>query len=574
MEHDLLTDMALCIAAAWLLAMAAHFLRQSPILAYLAGGFLIGPAGLAWVGRPESIETIAELGLLFLLFMIGLEIDLKKVLRLGRLIGITTLTQVGGGLIITGGAIAISDVIPASGSLPLLYLAFASALSSTVIIVKLLYDRRELDTLPGRITLGVLVLQDVLAILFLAVQPDLQNPALATVLRSLAKGAVLVVITLAASRFVLPSLFRSVAMVPELVLVGALAWCFSVVGLAAWLGLSREMGSLIAGVALSTFPYALDVTARITSLRDFFVTLFFVALGMRLPAPTTALLLGASSYALALVTSRALTVFPTLYRMRCGFRASLLPTIHLSQVSEFSLVILSLGIKHGHVGEELAGTVAYAFVLLAVLSSGAINHADLIVRGASPALRRLGLRDLDAERPPPRTTTGTQAPSIFLLGFSWTASSLLEEIRQHQDSWLDRITVIDFNPRVHDELRRRGVRVLYGDITQRETLAHAGVQDAQVIVCTLPNTVLRGGTNLSLLRQLREINPQAQIIVHSNLLAEVPLLYAAGASFVSLPRLTEASELRATIAAACQGTLADRRSNLETTLRDRNEVVP
>ena len=171
-----------------------------------------------------------------------------------------------------------------------LYLAAAVALSSTVIIVKVLYDKLELDTLPGRITLGVLVLQDLFAILFLAIQPSLERPAArrrAAVGRARRRAAD---DGAADQPFTLPHLFQLIARLPELVLVGALAWCFAVAEFAEFLGLSREMGALIAGVSLSTFPYALDVTAKVTSLRDFFITLFFVALGMTIPLPTASVL--------------------------------------------------------------------------------------------------------------------------------------------------------------------------------------------------------------------------------------------------------------------------------------------
>ena len=155
-----------------------------------------------------------------------------------------------------------------------------------MIVVKLLYDKSELDTAAGRITLGILVFQDIWAILFLALQENLHDPAPAILLISLAKGIAVVAFSLLTSRYVLPVLFRSIAKVPELLLIGALAWCFFVVLVSSELGLSREMGALVAGVSLSTFPYALDVTAKVTTLRDFFITLFFVSLGTKIGRPT------------------------------------------------------------------------------------------------------------------------------------------------------------------------------------------------------------------------------------------------------------------------------------------------
>ncbi|MEI9895422.1 MAG: cation:proton antiporter [Chthoniobacter sp.] len=331
--HELIRDITMCIAAAWLLGLVAQFLRQPILLAYLAGGFALGPAGFKFIESAESIQAIAELGLILLLFMIGLEIDLKKILSAGRSITLTALVQIGSGVVLGIVFFRCLGFGLGGGQWDALYLAIAGALSSTVIIVKVLYDKQELDTQTGRVTLGVLVLQDLAAILFLAVQPNLERLAPSILLLSLVRVVVLIAATLAVSRYVLPAIFRRVARSPELMQVGALAWCFLVGELGERLHLSREMGALVAGVALSTFPYALDVTAKVTSLRDFFITLFFVGLGMQIPMPTGSLVGWALVFAAFVVLTRGLTVFIPLYLMRQGLRMSIIPAINLSQVS-------------------------------------------------------------------------------------------------------------------------------------------------------------------------------------------------------------------------------------------------
>src|SRR4051794_35001238 len=350
--HELIRDITFSIGAAWLLGIVAQFLRQPPLLAYLVGGFALGPAGLKLIQSAESIEAISELGLIFLLFMIGLEIDLKKIASAGRSITLTAVAQIVGGLLLGVLFFRLCGFGLRSGSWDALYLAVAAALSSTVIIVKVLYEKQELDTLTGRITLGVLVLQDLAAILFLAIQPNLENLAPGVLLLSLVRVVVLVAAALAISRYLLPAVFHRVARSPELVQVGALAWCFLLGELGERLHLSREMGALIAGVALSTFPYALDVTAKVTSLRDFFVTLFFVGLGMKIPMPNGTLILWACVFAAFVVVSRMLTTFLPLYSLRQGLRTSLVPAINLCQVSEFSLVVLALGASAHHLKYE------------------------------------------------------------------------------------------------------------------------------------------------------------------------------------------------------------------------------
>ncbi|MBV5271210.1 MAG: cation:proton antiporter, partial [Afipia sp.] len=205
--HQLIADITFSILFAWVLGLAAHFFRQPLILAYLVAGFLIGPFGMKWVKSEESIRTISELGLIFMLFMIGLEIDLKKIIRAGRVILIAA-----GGQLIGACVIGVAFFVAMGLSLgngrgfDALYLTVACALSSTVIIVKVLYEKRELDTLPGRITLGVLVLQDIFAILFLAVQPSLADLQISIVLLSIGRVGALVATAMILSRFVLPKI--------------------------------------------------------------------------------------------------------------------------------------------------------------------------------------------------------------------------------------------------------------------------------------------------------------------------------------------------------------------------------
>jgi Kef-type K+ transport system membrane component KefB len=574
--YSLINDIAICIVAAFALAVVSQWFKQPLIIAYLVAGLIVGPVGFGWIQDDHSIETIGELGLMFLLFMIGLEIDLKKVLQSGKLILVTAIVQIAGCFFLGVGVFKLAGFSMGGGHLDAIYLGFALTFSSTVIIVKILYDKREIDTLPGRITLGVLVLQDVAAILVLAIQKDLADPEFAAMGRSFLNVMVLLAVSFAASRFLLPALFRSVARLPELVLVGALAWCFLVAGLAAALGLSREMGALVAGVAISTFPYTMDVAARVNTLRDFFVTLFFVSLGMQIPAPTGDMLMWACVLSALVVVSRSITVFPVLYKMKMGHRSSLLPMLNLSQVSEFSLVMVSLGMGMGHVSERTVGIILYAFVITAVLSSYAITQSGVLLEMGSRLLKAMGLKDLDQvlEKEGGGSGLGDAPAEIYMLGFSWTASSLLDEVTRNHSELLPRLAVIDFNPVVIRELEKRNVRVLYGDITKRDTLRHAKVGEAKVIVCTLPNTLLKGATNLRLLKELRAINPHARIIVHAELISDIATLYEAGADYVSAPRLIEAERLSDVICAACENRLAERRAELDERVAGRDEVIP
>ncbi|MGY3447217.1 cation:proton antiporter domain-containing protein [Bradyrhizobium sp. USDA 4473] len=576
--HELIPDITLCILFAWGIGLLAHFSRQPLILAYLIAGFFIGPFGMGWVKSQESISVISELGLIFMLFMIGLEIDLKKIIRAGKVILFAGAGELIGGCLIGVAFFGGIGLAIGGGKFDAVYLCVACALSSTVIIVKVLYEKRELDTLPGRITLGVLVLQDIFAILFLAVQPSLDNLQISVVLLSIARVAVLVATALVLSRYVLPRLFHQIARRPELVLLGALAWCFLIGEIAERLHLSREMGSLVAGVSISTFPYALDVTAKVTTLRDFFITLFFVALGMTIPIPGLQVIGLALVIAAFTVVSRLVTTFTPLYLMKQGLRASLLPAINLAQISEFSLVVIQTGIAANHIGTETASAASFAFVVLAVLSTFAMGRSDQIVRGLIGPLKRIGLRDLDHVGEG-RGEGGQEGGHgeirrIVILGFFRAASALISQIERQNQSLLEQISVIDFNPLVFRTLSDRGMHVIYGDISNVDTLVHAGIGKAEIIILSVPDFLLVGADNEKLVRHVRALNPTARIVATADLLTGVDDLYAAGADYVTVTRLSDAAELYSVIEAADAGLLDDKRAELDAQLADRREVLP
>jgi Kef-type K+ transport system membrane component KefB len=556
---DLLSSIGICVGAAALLALVSWRLRQPLILAYLVTGVVIGPSqvGLDLVKDQASIQTVAEIGLILLLFIIGLEIDLKKLASAGAPVLLTGALQVPICIGLGWGFFYLIGVRNTQGNYALLYLAACMSLSSTLVVVKLLYDKFELDTLPGRITLGVLVIQDLWAVAMIAVQPNLLNPDLLPLAFSLWKGALLVVGGLALSKYLLPHLFRAVAKAPELVLVSALAWCFFLAGIASYIGLSREMGALIAGISLSTFPYNLDVMAKAVSIRDFFVTLFFVALGMQIPVPSLNVIEIALAASAFVILSR-LSVVPILYALRLGHRASLLPAINLAQVSEFSIVIASLGlarcasevggkcIQH-QIGPDVLTIVIITFAITSVTSTYMINSSHSVQRLLSKGLKLLRIRDLDVGETAPERTEARSETMVFL-GFFRDASSILLDLENDANAvdaqvLLDKILVIDFNPTVMRELRRRGISCVYGDVAHADTLRHAGIGNAELVVCSITDDILRGTSNLRLLRNIRAACPKARVMLTTEHIPQALHFYEAGADFVYIPRLQSALQI-------------------------------
>jgi Kef-type K+ transport system membrane component KefB len=546
---DLISNVGIAFVAATIMAIAGHILRQPLLLAYIAAGIVIGPKiGLGLIKNLNNIETISQFGLILLLFSIGLEIDIKKLRESGKALIISGFLQFPVTVLIGIGFFYLLGYNFGAGKYDILYLAACCGLSSTAIVIKLLYNKFELDTLAGKITIGILVFQNIWIIILLRMQPNLSHLAGSQVLLSFLKGGLLVFLSMLASKYVLPRVFKSIAKLPELVLVASLGWCFCVCGAAAYLGLSLEMGALIAGVAISTFPYNLDVISRVVNMRDFFVTLFFVSLGMQIPNPleNTGLLLTAGFASIFLVLSRFVSIFPFLYSSKKSLRVSLLPSINLAQISEFSLVIASIGVSAGHISYDTLTVIIFIFVITSVISTYTIKYNDPIQKALAAGLMKIGLKDMKSAAKEEKTSIGKE---IALLGFHRTASSLIHEIAafdqgsSSSSSLKDRLVVIDFNPEIFKSLQSLGIKIIYGDISNLETLHHAGIQDVKIVVSTIPDTILVGTDNLRIIRLMKEICPHAKIIVTAESSGRALKMYSEGADYVFVPSILSAKNL-------------------------------
>jgi Kef-type K+ transport system membrane component KefB/Trk K+ transport system NAD-binding subunit len=548
-HSNLISSVGIAILAATIMAYIGFVLKQPLLLAYIAAGIVIGPRiGLGLVKDINDIETISHFGLILLLFLIGLEIDIKKLKESGKSLLVSGLSQFPITALIGVGFFLLLGYTFGGGKYDLLYLAACCSLSSTAIVVKLLYGKFELDTLAGRITLGILVFQDIWAIVLLGIQPNLADPDIFQILLSFGKGILLVVLSMIISKYILPRIFKSIAKLPELVLISSLGWCFLVCWAAGFFNLSLEMGALIAGVAISTFPYNLDVIAKVVNIRDFFVTLFFVSLGMQIPNPfdNPSILITAAIASAFLISSRFISIFPVLYSLKNGLRVSLLTFINLSQISEFSLVIATIGVAAGHITRDTMSVIIFVFVITSILSTYMIKYNDSIQKGLAFLLQKLGLKDIQSAEYEDEIAVGRE---IALLGFYRTASSLVHELisnEQNKSTALrlkDKLVVVDFNPEIHESLQSRGIKVVYGDISHLDTLHHAGIQDVKIVISTIPDTILVGTDNLKIIKHIKEICPNAKIIVTAESIERALKMYAEGADYVFIPRILAAKNI-------------------------------
>ncbi len=542
--HGLLPDIGIALIAATALGLASHWLRQPVILGYLIAGALVGPIGFGWVHDRNSIETIGEIGLVLLLFIIGLEMDLRQLAASGRQLLIAGLGQFPLSFVLGLLAFPLFGWALAAGGLREgLYLALLTGLSSTAIVVKLLADKVELDTIAGRLTVGILVLQDVFAILVLAFQPNLSDPSLGPVLKALGGTIVLVVGGWLASRWVLGPVFHSISRTPELVVAVSIGWCAFTAAAASMLELSSSMGALVAGLALANTPFRIHVAAKTLPLRDFFLTLFFVALGMQIVRPTWALAGPVAAVVGFVVVSRFLTVYPLVAFTGGGRRTAFITSLNLAQVSEFSLVIAALGLTFRHISPDFMGVIIYAMAVTAVLSSYLIRFSHPLSTVWDRLLGHLGLgrsRDTDAAE------GAADHRPIAVLGVHRTARAVLE--RLERDGRLGEVLVVDFNTEVLNEWRAKGCTGVFGDLASLDTLHHAHLEHARVIVLSVPDMLLKGVDTLALVRSCRALSPHAVILAPADSAAQAESLRAAGADAVVLPHELLADRLVSALA--------------------------
>jgi len=556
---SLVNDIGIALLTAGLLALIFHRLRIPSIAAFLVAGILIGPIGTGQVTDPDNIDTIAQLGFIFLLFLIGLEIDFKKIFGSGKAVTVSGVLQYP--LTILFGIASVKLLIwlgigaelLTSSKYAAVYIGVIIAGSSTLLVVKLFQEHFELDTEPGRLALGLLIFQDIWVIIVILIQPNIQNPELGPIALSFLGIGVLSVLAVALSRFVIETGFEWIAKTPELTLTAALAWCFTVVFFGSNLDLMVElafgfnphmsvgpgMSALIAGACIANLPSSTEVITKVSTVKDFFITLFFVALGISIPAPDGwGVVILAVVLAIIAILARQLVFFPLFYFTGVDQRNAMVSAVRLAQISEFGLVIAFLGVQHGHMDPNLSAAVIFAFVITALATPVMYSKAYEIHGWIRPLLEKLGFK-----APPELHAEKIHAYKLALLGFHRHASSLLSDLVENNPELVRETLVVDFNVAIHPRIAATGATVKYGDLSNSETLHHIGLGQAEVVICTIPDDLLRGITNRDLVGLVREMNPHATIIANAISFSEVDNVYAAGADYVYMARLESSSAL-------------------------------
>ncbi len=553
----LVQEIGLSLFVAGGLAVLFARLNIPSIAAFILAGVLVGPQVLHLVTETSNIDAIAQIGFVLLLFVIGLEIDVRSLLAGGKPLLVAGVVQYPLTLLLGLGCSKLLIVAGLGGVLeemPLapLYMGLAIAGSSSLLVVKLFQENFQLDTQPGRISLIILIFQDVWAIIVTILQPSLHAPDLAAIATSFLGIGILIVIAAVLARYLIGAAFRWIAKKPELILLGAVSWCFAVVaigtnldnltiplGFNLHIAVSSGMAALVAGATIASLPFTTEIVTKVSLVKDFFITLFFVGLGMNMPALTGwDIPLLALALALLAILARQLVFFPVFYVLGVDQRSAQVSSIRLAQISEFGLVIAFLGMKLGHISQEIGSVIILAFVITAVLTTPLFEKAYGIYAFVKPALSALGFKE-----PSNDTEETGKKVTLAVLGIHREASSFLYELGKSHPEILPETVVVDFNMALHKKIRDLGVHVEYGDISNEETLIHAGVDRAKIIVCTISDDLLRGINTQELVRVVRRLNPEATIVANAINLDGEAQVREAGANIVYMSRLAVADKL-------------------------------
>ncbi|KKR87015.1 MAG: Transporter, CPA2 family [Candidatus Curtissbacteria bacterium GW2011_GWA1_41_11] len=528
MPH-LFLNLSIILAVTTVLGIIARKLKQPLIVAYIFAGILISIFTVFEGVNQELFEFFSNLGIAFLLFLVGIELkvdDLKYVGKAAILTGI-------GQIIFTAlvGFVIINTL--GFSVIPSIYIAFALTFSSTVIIIKLLTEKHDLQSLYGKITVGYLLVQDFIAILALMLLSGFGNghaPSLTTILLILAKGLLLVIFTYLAARFVLKTLFRLTSVSVELLFVSAIAWAFLLSAIAESSGFSIAIGAFLAGVAIASSPYRIQISARIKPLRDFFVVIFFIVLGASLSGGTAFLNVPHAIFlSLFVLVGNPLIVIAIMLTLGFRNRTSFLVSVTVAQISEFSLILMAVGRSLGHVTSSEVALVAAVGVVTITMSSYLILYGDKIYKFVSPLMAKLFP---EKNRDPYVANRQNLKDHVVLVGAEQMGSDILKFLSSKiKDRNL--IVVVDFNPEIYKSVRAEGYNAVFGDITDPEVLEELELGRAKLLVITDSDE----GDNYQLIKFARDKNFRGPIVSTSYWMHDAIKIYEAGADYVVVPEL-------------------------------------
>ena len=528
--YEVLEDEFYEVAALLLIAAVVGFvavrLRQPLIVGFIAVGILVGPV-LGLVTADEQIDLLAEIGIALLLFIVGLKLDLHLIRTMGPVALATGLGQV----IFTSTCGFLIALALGLEAVPALYVAIALTFSSTIIIVKLLSDKREIDSLHGRIAIGLLIVQDIVVVVVMIALTAFGSGGDGGLGRELLRvgisGAAFLAVIALLMRYALPALLRRLARSPELLVLFSVAWAVSLAATGDFLGFSEEIGAFLAGVSLGSTEYREAIGARLVSLRDFLLLFFFVSLGANLDLSLLGEQVGAGVIlSLFVLVGNPLILLVIIgamgYRRRTGFLAGLT----VAQISEFSLIFAGLGLSLGHIGPDVLGLITLVGLITISLSTYMILYSHPLYERLSPYLK---VFERDVGHPEDEGDEEMEAAGaeVVIFGLGRYGDRIAEGLLKGGTS----VVGVDFDPEAVDRWRKKGLVAHYGDAEDPEFPASLPLNGVRCVV----SAVRERSVNLVLLGALRRTGYEGKVALTAPNEDDAEALEKAGADLVLRP---------------------------------------
>ena len=533
----LLQDLAAVLLAAITCGAIFYRLKQPIIIGYLIGGLLVGPYALGFVSDVHTIEMFAEIGVALLMFALGVEFSLAELKPVYKVAVIGGALQILLAIALTGGLSSLFGLSLGSGIL----LGCIIAISSTVIVLKVLMERGELDSMHGRIALGILIVQDLSVVPMMVILPNLSDPANILgmpMLIALGKAALILAALAVLGTRLVPKFMARIAATRsrELFLLSSVALCFGTAAVTYYFGLSLALGAFLAGIIVSESDHSHQILADVIPLRDLFATLFFVSVGMMInPAFLITHLPEVGGLTLGIVLGKALLIAGSTRLFGYAGRTSLAVGMGLAQIGEFSFVLAKMGRSDGLISEDFF-SIILASALLSILVT------PLMMQAATPLYRQLYrlpfVRKSSAKKRSENVATAELTglvDHVVICGFGRVGSSLGKVLIRSGIP----VLIIDIDHFRIQELRDRGVPCLYGDSSNIEVLRHARLELARVMVVALPDPL----ACQMAMANAKQINPKLDILARAQRSQDVAGLYNLGAEEVVQPEFEASIEV-------------------------------
>jgi len=516
---EIFSEFSLIITIALVVSIGMHLLRQPLIIGHILTGLVAGPL-IVGSGELETFKLFSEIGIAILLFTVGLNLSPHTIREFGRVALVTGIGQV----VLTTAAGYFIVRLLGYPVIEGLYIAVALAFSSTIIILKLITDKGDLDALYAKIAIGFLLVQDFIAIFLLFLIPliSTEEASLSGVGTKAALGAIMIAVTLVFSFSVMKRLNTFFAKNIELLFLFAIAWGMGIASLFKLGGFSIETGALIAGIGLSTLPSRHEINAKLSPLRDFFIVMFFILLGAQMNLGNIA---GnakiATILSLLVLIGNPLILMSIMGVLGYKKRTSLLTGFTVAQISEFSLILLMLGVAQGHVRQDTLSLVTLVGLITIFGSTYLIKYADHIYTFLEPIL---GIFERTHVY---ESAVARERYPVILFGCNRIGQDFVKQFREHGQRFL----VVDHNPETVEELRKNGIAVEYGDARDIDFLDELGLSDVELAVSTIPDAE----ANLLIARSVRAQSPNAIVMVVAHKIGDAIEHYQEGVDYVILP---------------------------------------